>query len=469
MTAILLALAPPIGIGVALLACLGLARKAHPALVSGAAFGVGMGLIGLVLAILPLAGVPLRMKTGVPAVVLVGVAMSALMLSAGRRRGASDGAFPAWAFPAEGEGKRRRLRWTLRAVWWLGFLALGVRIALATWRAMGKPMMGWDAFIVHSFRAKVLYYDQTWSSESLRWIGNADYPLGMPLAELWVTWFQGQWDDTAFKVLFPCVLVALLAMVYGGLREVFGPLGAMGGTWLVAALPLLVQHATDAYLDVPLAYATFGASVFLWRYARTRARSDLLVASWMAAFGVWIKNEGALAFGIEVALLAVWFVRDGRLRDRAAWRDLGWFAAPPFLVWGGWALFKAASGISSPLTVQVSEFVDHADRLPAVLAFVARELWQSANWHALWPLFFGGWLLHVRRSLDPAFLFFGWPVVLTLAALIAVSAGTVMYQYLLQGTTLHRVVLHVAPLAAFWVAVMLGEAIKKPVEETSTG
>ena len=58
---------------------------------------------------------------------------------------------------------------------------------------------------------------------------------------------------------------------------------------------------------------------------------------------------------------------------------------------------------------------------------------------------------------------------MTLVALIAVSEGTVMYQYLFQGTTLHRIVLHVAPLAAFWVAVMLGEAIKKPVEETSTG
>ncbi len=39
---------------------------------------------------------------------------------------------------------------------------------------------------------------------------------------------------------------------------------------------------------------------------------------------------------------------------------------------------------------------------------------------------------------------------------IVLSVGTVIYQYLLQGTTLHRVVLHVAPLAAFWVAVMLG-------------
>ena len=37
------------------------------------------------------------------------------------------------------------------------------------------------------------------------------------------------------------------------------------------------------------------------------------------------------------------------------------------------------------------------------------------------------------------------------------------------GVVLHRMVLHVAPLAAFWAAVMLGEAIKKPVEETSTG
>jgi hypothetical protein len=50
-----------------------------------------------------------------------------------------------------------------------------------------------------------------------------------------------------------------------------------------------------------------------------------------------------------------------------------------------------------------------------------------------------------------------------------VAEGTKMYDILLQGVVWHRVVLHVAPLAAFWVAVMLGEAIKKPVEETSTG
>jgi hypothetical protein len=104
-----------------------------------------------------------------------------------------------------------------------------------------------------------------------------------------------------------------------------------------------------------------------------------------------------------------------------------------------------------------------------VVAFIGRELWQSANWNVLWALFAGGWIVWWRRSVDPVSLFFGWPVWMTLGVFVLVAEGTKMYDILLQGVVWHRVVLHVAPLAAFWVAVMLGEAIKKPVEETSTG
>ncbi|MEO5656033.1 MAG: hypothetical protein ABIO65_02690, partial [Nitrospiria bacterium] len=363
----------------------------------------------------------------------------------------------------------RTLRGWTRVAWWMGAAGLAVRLAMVLDRAMSKPVLGWDAFIVHALRAKAMYYDQTISASTLQFIGNADYPLGFPLIELWVSWCAGGWDDTAFKLVFPCLLAALLAMMYGGLRHAFGPLGAMAGTWLVAGLPLLVQHATDAYLDLPLAYAALGAAIFLWRYATTRHASDVVLGSLMTAFAVWMKNEGVLVLGINLIALTVLAARERRWGDRASWMHIGLFALSPVAIWGAWSAFKMAGGITGTLTIEGSAALLHAGRLPDVLALMAFELVQSANWHVLWPVFFAGWMVYFRRSFDPSFLFFGWPVVLTLAAFVIVSASSVMYQYLFEGSTAHRMVLHVAPLAAFWVALVLGDLLRMTRREVAAG
>jgi len=455
---IVLAVALPFVLGLTLLIGLNLHRRAHPSLVAGAAFGMGVALVGFVLAVIPVIGLPLTRTTGIASALLAWAGLMAIVRSRRTAGVASNGVVP--ALP---------VGWGWRIVWWVGVIALGLKVAMAATRAMHKPVIGWDAMLVHSFKAKEMFYDQTISAGILDWAGSPNYPLGMSLVELWVAWFQGSWDDTGFKILLPGVLAALFLVIYGGLREIFGPIGALAGTWLAAGLPFLVQHATDAYFDLPLAYTTLAASVFLWRYARSRARGDLLVASWLAAFGVWTKNEGAVAFAVALAALGALLVLDARAGRRPAWADLARFGAWPALVWGAWAAAKALWGIAPNLEVEPSGFLGHVDRLPAIVAFTARELWQSANWNVLWALFAGGWVVWWRRYADPVSLFFCWPVVMTLGVFVIVAEGTKMYDILLHGVVWHRVVLHVAPLAAFWVAVMLGEAIKKPVEETSTG
>jgi hypothetical protein len=417
----------------------------HVALFVGVAYGLGLALISFVLVILPVLGIPLTLLWALPS---VGLAWGALWFATGRFSKHVE------SVPASTPASARGL-W-MRAVWAVGLALLVAKLGLIGVRAMDKPVIGWDAVTTHSLRAKAMYYDQTIARSSLDWIGSADYPLGLPLLELWVNWFQGRWDDTAFKILFPGFLAALLAMLYGALREVVRPLGSLFGAWFAASLPLLVEHATDAYLDLPLAYTTLGTSIFLWRHARTREAHDLLLASAMAAFGVWIKREGAVAFGIALALLALWSVIARAPVRAKPVSTLAAFAAMPALVWVAWAVFRWTALESAPLSFQPSSVSDFFSRALAVAAYASGELWRSSNWNVLWPLFFGVWLFHARRSLDPDILFFTWPVVLTLAAFLATSAGTVMFDFLMQGSTLHRMVLHVAPLAAFSVGLMVG-------------
>lgn len=448
----LLASAIPVGVGAGLLFRVGLYGHMHVALFVGLAYGLGLAVISFVLATLPVLGIPLTLLWALPS---IGLAWGALWFATGRF-GKHVESVPT-STPVSARGL-----W-MRAVWAVGLALLVAKLGLIGVRAMDKPVIGWDAVTTHSLRAKAMYYDQTIARSSLDWIGSAEYPMGLPLLELWVNWFQGRWDDTAFKMLFPGFLAALLAMFYGALRDSMPALGALVGVWFVASLPLLVQHATDAYVDLPLAYTTLGVSIFLWRYARTAETHNLFLASVMAALGVWFKREGAVAFGIDLALLALWsitFKAPVRAKPVSA---LAAFAALPALVWVAWAVVRWTAFESAPLSFQPSPVSDLFSRALAVAAYASGELWRSSNWNVLWPLFFGVWLFHARRSLDPDILFFAWPVVMTLAAFLATSAGTVMFDYLMQGSTLHRMVLHVAPLAAFSVALMVGrdwEAIR---------
>lgn len=440
-----LAIAVPLGIGALLLHRMGFPGSVHKGLWLGASYGVGLTVVSLVLGVLPLLKIPLSVGWVVPVVMTVGVA---LWLSTGR--------FPSGMAPRSTSNDEGTTAW-LRTVWWIGLGCLVFKLGLIGIRTVHKPVMGWDAGETHSLRAKALFHEQTILPSTWKWIGSPDYPPGIPLLELWVTLFQGGWDDTAIKILFPGFLIALLAMLYGVLRETLRPLGALAGVWMAASLPLLAQHATDAYLDLPLAYTTLGVSVFLWRYSRTGRIPDLLVASLMAAFGIWIKREGFVAFGIALGLLGLWMWTTRTAEGARRGWVLGVFAAMPLLVWASWAGFQWIIQETVPLSFQPTSLMDVFARSFLVVSYAGAELWTSRNWNVLWPIFAGLWLVHVRRSFTPDVLFFAWPVLLTLGVFLAVSASTEMGEYLEKGNTLHRMVLHVAPLAVVFVALMFGD------------
>lgn len=448
--AIALSVALPLVMGVVLLRRVQIHRLAHPALLVGAGFGVGIAFIGIVLAGVALVGLPLTRATGFSSVLLVWAALlGTLRYQEGRHVVGWTMTSP--VVPAAAIG------WWWQSVWWVGVIALGIKCAMVGIRAMHKPVIGWDSMLVHSFKAKEMFYDQTIGMATLDWAGSPNYPLGMSLVQLWVAWFSGSWDDSAFKILFPCILGAVFLVVYGGLRELVGPIGALGGTWFTASLPLLVQHATDAYVDLPLAYTTLAISVFLWRYTRSRSWRDLLIASWFAGFGVWTKNEGTVAVAVAGLMLWTFLVLDRQDGWRRAWADLVRFSVWPAVVWGGWGIVKARWGIGANLDVSVAGVLAHVDRLPTVAGFIASELWQSANWNVLWAVFLGGWVVWWRRYADPVSLFFGWPVLLTLGVFSLVAASTEMFDVLFNHVVLHRMVLHVAPLAVFWAVAMFGQ------------
>jgi hypothetical protein len=102
------------------------------------------------------------------------------------------------------------------------------------------------------------------------------------------------------------------------------------------------------------------------------------------------------------------------------------------------------------------EIVSGADRVWPVATALGQALFMSGNWIIVWTLFVVAFLIRFRSTFDVENIFFSWPVVIYLFFLAWLFVRNEwMFQFLADNTLLHRWILHVAPLAALWVAFFI--------------
>ena len=411
---------------------------------AGFAYGLGLVWISTMMGVLAVLGVPVTRMVGV--VSIVGPPLGWWLWQTWRlRRG------------AEREGSVGVIRPVLsRDPWWWGLAALlGVLCAIVVVRATVKPMYFRDGWATYALKAKIIYLEASVPRAIFDWVVAPNYPLGVPFQEVWVAWFAGSWDDVAVKLLFPGYALALLCLVYGTLRDRWGARAAMGGTLFVAGLPFLLQHAQDAYTDLPLAYFVLGNAVALTRYALSSDRRDLVLASVFAAGLVWTREDGLIVVAANALLLAALGARRGGLTSKTSVTAVGIYLAFPALVWGAWTLAKLHMGISTNLHVDSSDVMG-LDRWQTIFEVFVRALFLQGNWMILWALFSLVFVYEFRNTLTEESMFLVWPVVTYLVVIGVLVFMSELFRFLWGDTVLHRLILHVAPLAALWVALTCG-------------
>lgn len=418
----------------------------------GFAYGLGLVWISTMMGVAGLAGLPLTPAAGIA--VIVGPAAGWWLARAWRGR--LPGA------PRTGLGRMVVVRDPL---WWGGATVLALLWLIVTGRAVLKPIQFWDAWATYAFKAKVIFWGAAIPSPALfGWGGSPnypDYPLGISLQEVWVSWFVGSWDDVAVKLLFPGYLLSLLYLAYGSLREQWEARPAMLGTLFVAGLPLVLQHGHDGYTNLPLAYFVFGGAIALTRYVRSSDRRDLVLAAMFGAGLVWTRVDGVVFMACNALLLLVLAARRLPFLITKGWVDVSIYLAPPLLVWGAWSLVKLHFGISSTFQPDGSSVVPLFDRWSRIAAVFFRSFFLDGNWLILWALFALAVIHRWREVVSPQSLFLFWPVIFYLGGIAFLFATTDLFRFLEDGTVVHRLILHVAPLAALWVAQVFGRWVSE--------
>jgi len=340
---------------------------------------------------------------------------------------------------------------------WIEWPAIAfAAVALFAWVPYERlmPLNEWDAVMLWMFKGKAFYLDRgiaPYLARAPEFLGNAAYPLLVPLYATFLYLWTGEVADHAAKILSPCFYVSLLAGFYHLVRR-FGsrPVAAIF-TAMLAGLHIVdfVAFHYAGYADTAVAATVLLGAGFFYAWLRDGAWRDFALAVLYASIAAWAKNEGFL-FLAGLGTLAV-----ARLlwQRRWDWRYWAALAGLPFLAVVPWALARSLYGIERPgqLSGEIVQ-TNLASYWPTLKA-VAQHAFALGAFNLVFPLLLAAVALHRRAGLDWRFLAVPalvlWQV---LGATLVYVTGPVSLQWML-GSSLDRVLSQVAPLALLAAAL----------------
>ncbi|HWG36053.1 MAG TPA: hypothetical protein VN650_17960 [Gemmatimonadaceae bacterium] len=344
---------------------------------------------------------------------------------------------------------------------WLGIMAailLVFRMGNLAYEVLLQPIYPWDAWTQWATKAKVwsalhtmapfIDYSQ-WLARQPGYVDTAShYPATVPLMQAWMSLALGRFDDALINLPWLTLCVALAAGIYAQARALrVAASWAMFITYAALSLPMLDTHvALAGYADLYVGAVFALAVMSLLRWERSREGIQLVYLVISIALLPTLKVPGVVwAATLLLGLLVAAF---GRTRGRVAAITLSIAAATAVSVV---ALFR---GKLVSVTGQAQG---------EVVQPLFDNLFLFDNWHLLWyvlPIALAiGWRDAIHRSRGTsATLVAGF--VFLWATFALTRAGNWVADY----STVNRALLHIAPAALVFGAVLVWEwAIRREV------
>lgn len=420
--------------------------RAEAAWIVGCGFFVGAFGVTLWMRALSLAGLRFSLlAVGLP-LTLATLAMGAYLWRG--RAARASGAGP------DGSATMTRVE---RALWAALGAWLALRFLLLLLDVIWTPLYPWDAWIQWATKARVWYalghlvpfaHSEAWfAANGAMWFdASPNYPATVPLWQVWSSLALGRWDDALMNLPWWLTGVALALAIYGALRGAgVGPPGAMIGAWLASSLPLANVHvALAGYADLPMAAYYAIAAIAVWRSTRSRAVGDAALAAFLAIACVTIKTPGVVwALTLVPGVVLAAMPRRG-----------------PRLVLAGIAVALFALLVLAQTHPVVLGYRLHLDFAPAWPALLD-SFFLLGNWHLLWYAVIAAAIVRWRDLRDPDVAALSATLGAGLLFLAVVFAFTNARDWVVGQTTINRAVLHVAPLAAFWLTLIVARGLRR--------
>lgn len=347
--------------------------------------------------------------------------------------------------------------------------AIAFEIVYAFFRALVKPLEAYDAIAIYGIKAKIFYLARSiphdfFQSLALRF-PHADYPLNLPLSETFLYIFMGNFNDQLVKVIFPLYFVAILVLIYFGIRRFASRTYSLLFTFILASVPQFNAYATNGYLDLPLAYYCFAGALFLFLWFKdTKNLHFLSISAGFVALAGWTKNEGLMYCGINVLLILIFFIFNSHempLKKKIIY--LAGYAGIILIISIPWTLVKIDAHLvndeigMSNMTIPYLSQQYH--KLGPIIYEFQKQAFGPKKWNILWVILIFMLVLRYKDILKTNIRY------ISIAVFLVVS-GYVL-SYLVSGAEIHyavrttwsRFLIHFLPITIYWLANIFKEGI----------
>lgn len=359
----------------------------------------------------------------------------------------------------------RRTRWSF----FEKFLLAGIsfEVILAFFRAMLKPLESFDSIAMYAVRSKIIYLSgmipSNFFSEITLNHPNPDYPLLVPLSEVWVYTFLGGLNDLLVKIIFPVYFLSFLVIFFFLLRRLVSRRGALLFTFLLATIPQFNHFATVGYTDLVLAYYYSIGSIYLFLWMKTNKMSLLMLAGVFTGLAVLTKNEGMVLGLINIILLGLFFLKNFSKRRFKLFGQAAVFVIIAVLISTPWLAIRTVSQLDNDVIqardMSMERFVGifkKLDRVRVILYEFQKQFFGPKKWNLIWIVFLSLLVLNIKRSFKGDLKYFSLSVILILFSYgmvyMLIPIDDPINWHVASGVS--RLFIHFVPIAAFWLALI---------------
>lgn len=310
--------------------------------------------------------------------------------------------------------------WHNRVLYIAVALSFALPVLVAIIIAVGRSYSTWDAIAMWSIKGYGIAWEES-IFEGAKWGGHGlAYPLNIPLL---IAIFRVFTNDVVpgSKLIFPMFYGSLLLGVGSfWLRQRVSRTVIFLGILLLGSVPIIFQHATIGYVNLPMAcYAVLGG---LWctRGLLSGRNVDLFIGGLLLGLTSWTIVEGVL-FSI-VILVTLFIVR--RITGTKGLQPFKYIGAPFLLLSGTWVIFyiifgtsgSQASGAVSAAIARILQGDLNLYDIRLLFGYLRRHIFDVETWGLLFPttiLLFVFFWKKIWNKRKPVYIYIGTMILTT--------------------------------------------------------
>ena len=343
--------------------------------------------------------------------------------------------------------------------------AISFEVIYALFRALIRPIEAYDAIATFAIKSKIFYLAKSISHDYFYNLGllfpHVDYPLNVPLSETFIYLFLGNLNDQLVKIIFPLYFIAILGILYCGVRRFGSRSYALMFTFALATIPQFSNFATNAYVDVPLSYYFLTGTLFLFYwFKKTEAVGFLYISAMITALSGWTKNEGLVYCAINIIVLLAFFLSNRKnVRGRDVAHGFGYIIVMAVIILPWLVIRRTAHVVNYDFGIlDVSRFniMKQSNRILPMLYEFQRQVFGPKKWNIFWIILISALIIYRKKIFAKDLVFITMPILLIfgsyiLAYLVAQTEMTTLWS---------RMLIHFLPLSVFWLALLVKDDIK---------